>query len=350
MNTDPPAAEREGPALPGRREPSAGEREGPAPRKQEPSAGEREGPAPRKQEPSAGEREGPAPRKRESQGTYPCTCPGCETRFRVTDAQLAVANGRVRCGACLTVFDCSDLVARPEPDEVAGAKLAGESLQPGSARGLPLASKSPQPGSARGEPLASKSPQPGSARGSPLAGNDPAIVPTKVPEAAPRTQHRSPVSATPVPVGLFATAYAASVLLLAALVLGLMFPAWSQQPTLRGVYRAACAIAPCEPAPLRALAAIAVKPLRAERRAGPPPTLAVPLELTNQAAFPQPFPDFAVRIVTSDDRELPGLRLTPEDYLTRGHSPKMTPNTPVTIELQLEDPGGDAARYMLSAL
>ena len=290
MNTDPPAPEREGLAPSGRREPSAGEREGPAPRKGEPSAGEREG---------------PAPRKRESQpGTYACTCPGCETRFRVTDAQLAVANGRVRCGACLTVFDCSGLVARPEPDEDAGAKLASE----------------------------------------------PAIVPTRAPEAAPRTQHRSPGSATPVPVGLFATAYAASVLLLAALVLGLMFPAWSQQPTLRGVYRAACAIVPCEPAPLRALNAIAVKPLPAERRAGPPPTLAVAVELTNKASFPQPFPDFAVRIVASDDRELAGLRLTPEDYLTGGHSPKMTPNTPVTIELQLEDPGGNAARYMLSAL
>ena len=335
MNTD-PAAEREGLAPPGRREPSAGEREGLAPRKQEPSAGEREGPAPRRQE--------------SQPGTYACTCPGCETRFRVTDAQLAVANGRVRCGACLTVFDCSDLVARPGPDEDAGAELASKSPQPGSARGLPLARESPQSGSARGSPLARESPQPGSARGEPLARNDPAIVPTKASEAAPRTQHRSPGSATPVPVGLFATAYAAAVLLLAALVLGLMFPAWSQQPTLRGVYQAVCAIVPCEPAPLRALHAIAVKPLPAERRAGQPPTLAVPVELTNQASFPQPFPDFAVRIVTSDDRELAGLRLTPEDYLTGGHSPKMTPNTPVTIELQLEDPGGDAARYMLSAL
>ena len=32
-------------------------------------------------------------------------CPNCETRFRVTEAQLQVAHGRVRCGACLSVFD-----------------------------------------------------------------------------------------------------------------------------------------------------------------------------------------------------------------------------------------------------
>lgn len=32
-------------------------------------------------------------------------CPNCGTRFRVTESQLAVAAGRVRCGACLTVFE-----------------------------------------------------------------------------------------------------------------------------------------------------------------------------------------------------------------------------------------------------
>ena len=32
-------------------------------------------------------------------------CPNCDTRFRVTEAQLQVAQGRVRCGACLGVFD-----------------------------------------------------------------------------------------------------------------------------------------------------------------------------------------------------------------------------------------------------
>lgn len=31
-------------------------------------------------------------------------CPHCSTRFRVSEAQLQMARGRVRCGACLTVF------------------------------------------------------------------------------------------------------------------------------------------------------------------------------------------------------------------------------------------------------
>ena len=32
-------------------------------------------------------------------------CPHCETRFRVTDEQLNVAKGKVRCGYCMEVFD-----------------------------------------------------------------------------------------------------------------------------------------------------------------------------------------------------------------------------------------------------
>ena len=58
----------------------------------------------------------------------------------------------------------------------------------------------------------------------------------------------------------------------------------------------------------------------------------------------------AVRILSADDRDLAEKRLAPKDYLPRGHSLKMPPNDPVNVELQLEDPGSDAARYMLSAL
>ncbi len=52
-------------------------------------------------------------------------CPHCSTRFRVSEAQLQVAKGRVRCGACLTVFvgidhlqwDLEQDVALANPDQ-----------------------------------------------------------------------------------------------------------------------------------------------------------------------------------------------------------------------------------------
>ncbi|MCH8499951.1 MAG: DUF3426 domain-containing protein [Marinobacter sp.] len=35
-------------------------------------------------------------------------CPHCETRFRVTDQQLAVADGKVRCGNCMEIFNARE--------------------------------------------------------------------------------------------------------------------------------------------------------------------------------------------------------------------------------------------------
>ncbi|GGY02042.1 DUF3426 domain-containing protein [Paludibacterium paludis] len=48
--------------------------------------------------------------------TYTTQCPDCQTRFKVNDAQLAVAGGLVRCGRCSHVFNATlHLVEQPEP-------------------------------------------------------------------------------------------------------------------------------------------------------------------------------------------------------------------------------------------
>jgi predicted Zn finger-like uncharacterized protein len=43
-------------------------------------------------------------------------CPKCDTTFRVTPAQLAIARGAVRCGACLHVFRASDYFQKEKED------------------------------------------------------------------------------------------------------------------------------------------------------------------------------------------------------------------------------------------
>lgn len=52
-------------------------------------------------------------------------CPKCNTSFRVTDAQLSIANGAVRCGSCLHIFnaaehwlDAQTAPQAPQPDLV----------------------------------------------------------------------------------------------------------------------------------------------------------------------------------------------------------------------------------------
>ena len=40
-------------------------------------------------------------------------CPQCRTRFRVTEEQLRIADGSVRCGACLHIFQAEDHFVSP---------------------------------------------------------------------------------------------------------------------------------------------------------------------------------------------------------------------------------------------
>ncbi|UTH75078.1 DUF3426 domain-containing protein [Chromobacterium sp. IIBBL 290-4] len=47
--------------------------------------------------------------------TYTTQCPNCQTRFKVNDAQLAAANGLVRCGRCSHVFQAPDHFVVTQP-------------------------------------------------------------------------------------------------------------------------------------------------------------------------------------------------------------------------------------------
>lgn len=52
------------------------------------------------------------------------TCPGCATTFRVTEEQLAVRAGKVRCGKCQAVFDANAHLQDKETQPTASAMTA----------------------------------------------------------------------------------------------------------------------------------------------------------------------------------------------------------------------------------
>ena len=71
-----------------------------------------------------------------TQSSLQTRCPKCDTRFRVTDEQLSIAKGKVRCGNCMEVFNAIDhqvaspaAAATPPPDD---PKPSG---RPGAASG-----------------------------------------------------------------------------------------------------------------------------------------------------------------------------------------------------------------------
>lgn len=84
-------------------------------------------------------------------------CPKCDTTFRITPAQLKVAKGAVRCGACLHVFRASDHFQEQKPaqeskqDDRTADMFAGEPETPKQTPAQPTA-PTPSPAKATEEP------------------------------------------------------------------------------------------------------------------------------------------------------------------------------------------------------
>ena len=231
-------------------------------------------------------------------------CPACRTRFQVTEEQLSVAEGRVRCGACLTVFQGRDAGVAPGilKQDPATVSQGAESEALKTLLGFE-------------EPVGTQ---------------------------APVAKSDSAWSAV-----VMATLVAAMAALLAAGVLTLQFGVWSQHPSLRGVYEAAGIDLP----PYKALDAIRVTDLSVPNRPGPPNPIAVNVDLANTAPHHQRFPALAVRLQAANGVTLAEQRIEPEDYLpTATHSRRMTPNSAVNISLRLDDPGAEAVSYVISLL
>lgn len=97
--------------------------------------------------------------------SYVAQCPQCRTRFRVSRAQLGAAQGAVRCGACLHVFNAARQIAdaaraaaaaRPvTPPPATGAKPAAT---PPVRPAVPTPQPPPQP--AQQQPPLSAAPKP----------------------------------------------------------------------------------------------------------------------------------------------------------------------------------------------
>ncbi|HEX8543488.1 MAG TPA: DUF3426 domain-containing protein [Pseudomonas sp.] len=72
-------------------------------------------------------------------------CPHCQTSFRVSHAQLSVARGVVRCGACLQVFNAAKQLLEQRGDDSAGeaAKPPAPTFEPAPAIVAPPAVQAP---------------------------------------------------------------------------------------------------------------------------------------------------------------------------------------------------------------
>lgn len=236
-------------------------------------------------------------------------CPSCQTRFRVTEEQLAVADGRVRCGACLAVFDGREAEVRGEETAVVGDPVDVLLEIEGTAE--------------------------------PAAGPDPA----QEGELPAQPEYEEP--GDPLHPMLFATAIAAMLALLAAGVLVLQYEVYVHDPVLRQAYE----IVGVEAPRYKALDRIDLANPTVDERLGAPEGLIVRLDLTNTAPRHQPFPTLAVQFHREDGVSLAEQRVEPAAYLpSPTQSRRMSPNQTTPVVLRLDDPGPDASAYSISLL
>jgi predicted Zn finger-like uncharacterized protein len=67
-----------------------------------------------------------------TQSSLQTQCPNCQTRFRVTDEQLGIAKGKVRCGNCMNVFNAIEHQVISATGQKAGPPTAPEKPSPKS--------------------------------------------------------------------------------------------------------------------------------------------------------------------------------------------------------------------------
>jgi predicted Zn finger-like uncharacterized protein len=102
-------------------------------------------------------------------------CPNCQTRFNVTDEQLSMASGRVRCGRCSHVFNAREQIEQARRDAALLAEAAPRAQAPAEfALELP-----PEPAGVA------------VAAASPIAEHQPAVAPSPAPAAADEAQREA---------------------------------------------------------------------------------------------------------------------------------------------------------------
>ena len=303
-----------------------------------------------------------------SPSTHYARCPGCQTVFRVSEAQLALREGQVRCGTCRAVFDAnkervgadSSRAEAPDEQEPLAADETAVTLstaEPSEEAETPEIVEEPVAESVvhdetetpaadvvETEPSATESATPEStANESPIRIDDGGL-PSERFEWKPRKSLRER------PKAVYTTAI---VLLLVALAAQALFEyrdaIAARAPFMRPVLDSACAIFGCTVEPLRDAAALSID--ASDLRGDPAHRGLLKLSATirNRASYPIAWPYLELTLTDSSDRVVARRALPPSDYVngTSNVSRGLPPNGEEVVTLFLDASATSQSGYRL---
>lgn len=137
---------------------------------------------------------------------------------------------------------------------------------------------------------------------------------------------------------------------LVAEIFWLQFEGWSRDTAIRPIYAVACDWFGCQLPVLRDVEKMSTRNLVVRSHPDLSGALIVDAVIVNQADFAQPYPVLELRFTSIDGNLVAGRRFQPAEYLSGEllGSTQMATLTPIRIELQIEDPGGEAVNYFLN--
>lgn len=250
-------------------------------------------------------------------------CSSCHTLFRITLDQLEAAEGRVRCGSCLTVFDAHETLQ--VFDDEPAQKNTDSSNNPQKKRG-----HKPQP-----ETL-----------------QDRAAIPSILQDDLQEHEQQQRRS-----FGQRLLRFSLTLLLLLSLLLALAAQLFyfereqlAQHPELRPLLERLCQSLECQLAPQRDLSKIELLKRNVYSHPNIKGALVINATLINNATHPQPFPKLAISMANLRGQTLVGRVFKPSEYLPETQTDMMPPSIEINITLEVKDPGQDALTFELDFL
>lgn len=288
-------------------------------------------------------------------------CPQCETVFRVSEEQLALADGQVRCGECDCIFNARDTLVEEPVEQPRTEAFALEPVEfdheatqiaiPGLEAEQDAVDNTDEAIAPAVEDEATSSPaeqasgdehDAGTGEASPSHGYDAQVL---YPELGQPPAQQKPVSLAETLAGI--------VLVLTLLFLLIMQFAYFQRDSLarhaalRPLLDAMCQAMDCRVTAQRAPQQVRLTSHKVSTHPTHPDALSVSGVIVNEAAFSQAYPVIRLRFL-----DVSGHLLAQRDFLPREYLPAnvnvngvMQSGEPVNILLELIDPGKKAVSY-----
>ena len=250
-------------------------------------------------------------------------CPNCNTLFRVTETQLDIADGMVRCGFCKEVFNAriaNDLQSDEDQLHAFEDTPPEHTQQPELTRRIETGHESFFPGE---------------------AGD---IVPDEF-RAGPDARHYSMLATVSWSLAILVLIAA-----LAAEYIWFNQPELMLNPRMEPLTAKLCGLTDCQHLQMRDPSKIEMISRNVYTHPNEKAALMVSTTLVNHASYAQPYPDVQIDFSNVRGELVASRRFIPEEYLQTDSEQVslLQSGNPVTFGLEIIDPGKEAITYEFS--